>query len=384
MRRLRLAYACEGYADVRMLEAFADLADLSLLIPGRDYDASGLAGRVAAAGVRLEVIRLPSRRILAVPAILYELLRRRRDVDVVISLDARGGALAAGIACRLTGRPHLVQVLTDPVAYWRCRRFSPLGGVLARPLGAALLAGLLWAGAKLATACFGMGTYYREVLGSAEGKYREINLYGLNPANYAAPAGAADRPALREALGLPRDPPLLFYASRIAPEKDTGTLLEACRLLSREGLSFTLLNASGQHARFAAMARESGLERHAVSRDAAHPVEELPGLYRASDLCIQASKAEGFGWSPREALACGVPVIVAEVGGMRGDFEGMGLGYPPGDARALADRIRQALADPARMQAMALRGRAYVLERYGRGKALGDLTALLEEVCREG
>lgn len=369
MTRPRIAYVCEGYADIRMLKAFAEVADLSLLIRDADYDAD----RVSQAGLALEVLRLPSARILALPAIFLRLLAR--PADAVIALDARGGALAAGLACRLRGRPLLVQILTDPVAYWDCR---PSRGLL-HALGRRILSAFLETDLRLATRVFGMGGHYRTLLGERAAKYREVNLYGLDPERLA-PIPPGDRPAVRVSLGLPPAPPLLFYSSRVAPEKDTETLLEAAGILWREGASFTLLNTSGQHREFEALARRLGLEGRALSRPAAHPETELPRYYQASDLCIQASRAEGFGWSPREALACGTPVIVADVGGLRGDFEGMGLPYPPGDAAALAARIREALADPARMQAMADRGRTYVLGRYGRGKAVADLAALLEEV----
>lgn len=373
---MRIAYACEGYADVRMLSALRETAQVTLLVPSSDWREGGLAERVRAAGLDLGVVELPSPRLAAVAAILAHLSVRAGRYDAVIALDIRGGALASALACRLRGRPCIVQVLTDPAAYWNCRPRP----AMERVAGRMLLEILTALNGALAWRMIGMGTYYASLLGASASKYREVNLYGLDEARLF-PADPRERPALRAALGLPAGPPLVFFPSRIAPEKGAGILLEASARVRADAKAapFTLLHASGRHRRFADMARDAGVE--AISIPALHPVDELPAYYRASDLCVQPSLAEGFGWAPREALACGVPVVVTDAGGMRGDFCGMGLSCPPGNTEALAARIREALAEPERMREMAMRGRDYVLECYGRERAVAALRAILVEAA---
>ncbi len=56
-----------------------------------------------------------------------------------------------------------------------------------------------------------------------------------------------------------------------------------------------------------------------------------------------------------EAMACGSPVIMTELGGLPGEFADRGaiINTPPGDAARLADAIRDAIDDPERAAARA-------------------------------
>ena len=78
---------------------------------------------------------------------------------------------------------------------------------------------------------------------------------------------------------------------------------------------------------------------------------ELARAYAAADLLVLASRAETYGMVVTEALAHGVPVLAAEVGGVtealgRGaDGTRPGLLVPPGDPAALGAALRAWLGD---------------------------------------
>jgi glycosyltransferase involved in cell wall biosynthesis len=84
---------------------------------------------------------------------------------------------------------------------------------------------------------------------------------------------------------------------------------------------------------------------------------ELDRAYATADLLVLASRAETYGMVVTEALARGVPVLAAEVGGVAEalghaeDGARPGLLVPPGDHAALGAALRAWLGDDA------LRGR---------------------------
>ena len=70
--------------------------------------------------------------------------------------------------------------------------------------------------------------------------------------------------------------------------------------------------------------------------------DDLVALYRAADVCVVPSRSlEGFGLVVLEALACGTPVVVTDVGGLSEAVDDLGheLVVPPDDAAALGARL---------------------------------------------
>jgi glycosyltransferase involved in cell wall biosynthesis len=78
---------------------------------------------------------------------------------------------------------------------------------------------------------------------------------------------------------------------------------------------------------------------------------ELAGSYSAADVLVLPSRAETYGMVVTEALARGLPVVAAEVGGVTealghgADCVRPGVLVPPGDAAALGDALRAWLED---------------------------------------
>ena len=78
---------------------------------------------------------------------------------------------------------------------------------------------------------------------------------------------------------------------------------------------------------------------------------DLDRSYATADLMVLASRAETYGMVVTEALARGLPVIAAEVGGLTQalgyaeDGTRPGLLVPPGDAQALGKALRAWLGD---------------------------------------
>lgn len=105
--------------------------------------------------------------------------------------------------------------------------------------------------------------------------------------------------------------------------------------------------------------------------------DDMDALYNAADAVILSSQREGFSNAVIEALACGKPVIAADVGGNREAISSWDVGWihGRGDDAVLTAQIAEALARPDKLREMEgacrERGLAFSLD------ALVDATATL-------
>jgi glycosyltransferase involved in cell wall biosynthesis len=204
-----------------------------------------------------------------------------------------------------------------------------------------------------------------------------IPVYGIDREIFRP--SAESKETIRRRLGLPDDRPIVFFSSRVAPEKDAETVLRAVGTLADRGRAVHLLHLSGGHREFLSLAKTLGVDRHVIAADAVAPFAALADHYCASDVCVQSSLEEGLGFSPLEALACGVPVVATAVGGLNDTIRSGDTGWqvPPGDAEALAAAVIQILDDPNESGRRTAKGAEQVAQRYDAGIVNNQLLNLL-------
>ena len=161
------------------------------------------------------------------------------------------------------------------------------------------------------------------------------------PASEMVPAGDEAIDRVRAHYDLPHR--FVLHVGSIEPRKDIGTLAEACL---RVGVPLVLTGHSLWGHRAPDGVREIG---HV-------PGSDLPALYGSATLVGYASRYEGFGLPPVEAMACGaavvstpVPAVVEVVGDGAATFR-------PGDVSGLTDTIRELLDDECARVDLARRG----------------------------
>lgn len=374
MRGVRVVYLVDGTADVRMVEGLAARFDLTLVAP------AALGGRVSTGMLSASFRRalLSGRRLGFALRAARWLVANRRSYDVVIVLDNLLGALAANAARVIARRPVILQVGRPTEEYFRCKRRA---GVIRGPR---YLAGLLAVKAlvrlneRLADAVAAVSGYVAAQSARRARRVAVVPAWGVDAGVFAPRCSPAEA---RLGLGLASERrPLILFRSRIAPEKDPVTFLEALAALRLAGRDVVALYVGAEHEEFTAIARR--LRVPVVARDHVHPLEELPLYYRAADVNVQLSHAEGLGLSPLEALACETPTVVSAAGGLSEVADGGRAAaiVPPRAPANTATAIAWALDHAEEARTMARVGRRMVLARYTTEHAFAGWRALVDEV----
>jgi glycosyltransferase involved in cell wall biosynthesis len=140
----------------------------------------------------------------------------------------------------------------------------------------------------------------------------------------------------------------LLFTGRINQRKGIKYLLEALRLLKTRQIEVQVCGRVVDDLRLFKPFEDQVKITPSVSH------AELVEAYRAADLFVLPSVAEGFGQVLLESLACGLPVLsttrTAAPDLIREAEQGFVVA--PGDAAALAERIEWALANRARLTEM--------------------------------
>jgi colanic acid/amylovoran biosynthesis glycosyltransferase len=201
--------------------------------------------------------------------------------------------------------------------------------------------------------------YIRDVLlarGFPAAKLKVI-CYGTEPGSDSRPVPPTKRP-------------YLLFVGRFVEKKGVGYLLDAMRMLEREGAAVDLaLIGDGPMAEI--------LRREAAPLTSARFLGWLPNdevrraMRGALAICVpsvpaQSGDSEGLPNVVLEAMAAAVPVIGSDLGGI-GEavkHECTGFLVPPADPRAIAAAALRLLGDPALHNRMGLAGRAAATEHF--------------------
>jgi glycosyltransferase involved in cell wall biosynthesis len=189
---------------------------------------------------------------------------------------------------------------------------------------------------------------------------------------------------LRTELGLPPDTPLVGLAARFDPMKDHRSFARAAGLaaLQNPAIHFVLFGEGVDPAnpQLTGWLQESGAApfTHLLGSRA-----DVPRLLAALDVAALSSVGEAFSNVIAEAMACGVPCAVTDVGDSALIVGQTGRVSPPNDPAALAASWLELLALPAaERQALGAAARRRIVENYSLAHSAAQFTDLYETLIR--
>jgi N-acetyl-alpha-D-glucosaminyl L-malate synthase BshA len=163
----------------------------------------------------------------------------------------------------------------------------------------------------------------------------------------------------------PDGAPLLVHASNFRPVKRVSDVIEVFRRVHAEIPSHLAMVGDGPERSAAErLTREYGLAHRVEFVGNVSPVE---GVMGAGDLFLLPSSEESFGLAALEAMACGVPVIASNAGGLPeliAHGEG-GFTFPVGDIEGMARRAAALLSDRSELARQKLLARQRAVEHFG-------------------
>lgn len=164
------------------------------------------------------------------------------------------------------------------------------------------------------------------------------------------------------------------YAGRLVSEKGVDVLIQAVHLAGGKAV-LRVAGTGPAESRLRRMTANS-VEVNFLGSVAS---EEMPSFYRGLDVFVlptvgRRGWTEQFGRAAVEAMACGIPTVVAKTGELPSVVGSSGELVQPGNAHELAEVLRRLRCDPIQRTFLAKAGRNRALELFTTA-AIADATA---------
>jgi glycosyltransferase involved in cell wall biosynthesis len=189
----------------------------------------------------------------------------------------------------------------------------------------------------------------------------------------------------------------LFSPSKVKQEHDKNLILFVGRMIALKGIYYlihaiplilkvhpdtiVIFIGPGEKRPYIDLLKRLGVPKDNYSFLGFHDKKSLIDYYRAADIFVLPSFSESFSLTLVEAMSCGVPPVVTNVGGPSEIVEDHynGLLIPPGSTRELADAIIFLLDNPAQRAKMGNAARETIEKKFSWSTA-ANMTSLIYQL----
>ncbi|MDE1158142.1 MAG: glycosyltransferase family 4 protein [Neorhizobium sp.] len=220
-------------------------------------------------------------------------------------------------------------------------------------------------------------------------KRSTVILHGIDTERFAPPADKADA---KRARGLASDKKIVGCFGRVRHQKGTDLFVDAMiRALPAkpDWIAIIAGRATGKHQEF-----ETGLKQKVSAAGLSDRIlfvgehTDIDDWYRALDLFIAPQRWEGFGLTPLEAMATGVPVIATDVGAFPelvvSGMHGTGCIIPRDDLDAMVEAAEMFMDDARLLAGTATHALAHARKNFAIANEVTALKRVYDRLLSPG
>jgi len=202
------------------------------------------------------------------------------------------------------------------------------------------------------------------------------------------PATGTEKGDIRKRLDIPGNAFVAIYTGRLVDYKGLPLLLQAWQAAQADYATARLLlvGAGGMDIHNCEQALRDFVREHELAHcvEFTGSVDNVQTFLQASDVFVLPTEREAFGISLIEAMACGLPVIATDVGGIPDILEDAAIGcrIPAADLQNLRSCLDTLYHDAALRQRLGARARQSVMQRFSEQAVLESYVELIDSLDR--
>ena len=187
---------------------------------------------------------------------------------------------------------------------------------------------------------------------------------------------------MRGKIGVGDDEVMIIVARRMAPKNGVSVFARSVRALAGLPVRIVFAGDGEERPTIEKLIDESGLADR-VTLLGNIPNDQMPSFLRAADMSVLPSLMEATSIAGLEAMACGLPLVGTNVGGIPEIIENevTGLLVPKGDAAALGNAVKRLTLDALTRRAMGVAARERVEAEFS-WPVIAGRTAEIYWSCR--